>query len=60
MLPMQDGEVYTMPYMEQMLFLEIKDKSYNEERGKKVINYVKNFLDETLLFLMLVGKIYLK
>jgi malate synthase len=24
-----------------------KEKSYNEERGKKVINYVKNFLDET-------------
>jgi malate synthase len=23
-----------------------KDKGYNEERGKKVINYVRNFLDE--------------
>ena len=24
-----------------------KDKAYNEERGKKVITYVRNFLDET-------------
>ena len=24
-----------------------KGKGYNEERGKKVINYVRNFLDET-------------
>ena len=43
---MQDGEVYMMHYMELMLYQE-KLKDLIKERAKKVIDYVRNFLDES-------------
>ena len=40
------GSLYDALYGTDVI-LGGKDKGYNEERGKKVIDYVRNFLDET-------------
>ena len=41
MLLMHVGEVCMMRFMEQMLYE--KKNAYNEERAKKVIDYVREF-----------------
>ena len=40
---MQDGEVYMMLYMEQMLFLEIKVKVTMKKEEKKLLLMLENF-----------------